>query len=196
MAGDRPINSGNGAITAGGTSQLALTANQIRRTLFAQNPSTAAGQGIGSAESLFVNFTAAAGIRGVQSMLAIAQDRDHEKAPRDVAIIRLAYGLGLRRGEIESLNIVHLDGAAGTLHVLGKGRTEREPMTLTGAGSLSLREKRSYSLRNGLGLAVFATREEAIAQGNGCTGLQAACLGRDGVLAVRLSPASSIQTGA
>jgi integrase/recombinase XerC len=70
------------------------------------------------------------GVRGVQSMLAIAQDQSPEKAARDAAIIRLAYGLGLRRGEIESLNIVHLDMEAGTLHVLGKGRTEREPMTL------------------------------------------------------------------
>jgi integrase/recombinase XerC len=70
------------------------------------------------------------GVRGVQSMLAIARDQGHEKTARDAAIIRLAYGLGLRRGEIESLNIVHLDVAAGTLHVLGKGRTEREPMTL------------------------------------------------------------------
>lgn len=70
------------------------------------------------------------GVRGVQSMLAIAQDQGHEKAARDAAIIRLAYGLGLRRGEIESLNVVHLNIPAGTLHVLGKGRTEREPMTL------------------------------------------------------------------
>ena len=70
------------------------------------------------------------GVRGVQSMLAVAQDQSPEKAARDAAIIRIAYGLGLRRGEIESLNIGHLHLTAGTLHVLGKGRTEREPMTL------------------------------------------------------------------
>ncbi len=70
------------------------------------------------------------GVCGVQSMLAIANEQSPEKAARDAAIIRIAYGLGLRRGEIESLDIGHLDLAAGTLFVLGKGRTEREPMTL------------------------------------------------------------------
>jgi integrase/recombinase XerC len=70
------------------------------------------------------------GVRGVQNMLAAAHDQAPEKAARDAAIIRLAYGLGLRRGEIESLDIGHLDLAAGTLSVLGKGRTEREPMTI------------------------------------------------------------------
>jgi len=70
------------------------------------------------------------GIRGVQGLLSVAQDQKPEKAARDAAIIRLAYGLGLRRGEIESLDIGHVDLARGTLFVLGKGRTEREPMTI------------------------------------------------------------------
>ena len=70
------------------------------------------------------------GIRGVQSLLSAAQDQKPQKAARDAAIVRLAYGLGLRRGEIESLDIGHVDLAAGTLSVLGKGRTEREPMTI------------------------------------------------------------------
>ena len=70
------------------------------------------------------------GIRGVQSLLSVAQDQKPQKAARDAAIIRLAYGLGLRRGEIESLDVGHVDLVAGTLSVLGKGRTEREPMTI------------------------------------------------------------------
>ena len=71
------------------------------------------------------------GVRGVQAMLAVATDRKRpEKAARDAAIIRLAYGLGLRRGEIASLNIGHCDLVSGTLHVLGKGRSEREAMTI------------------------------------------------------------------
>jgi integrase/recombinase XerC len=70
------------------------------------------------------------GVRGVQTMLAVAQEQGQEKAARDAAIIRLAYGLGLRRGEIEGLDIGHVDLESGTLSVLGKGRTEREPMTL------------------------------------------------------------------
>ena len=70
------------------------------------------------------------GVRGVQNMLAVAQEQRVEKAARDAAILRIAYGLGLRRGEIASLNIGHLDLGAGTLSVLGKGWTEREKMTL------------------------------------------------------------------
>jgi integrase/recombinase XerC len=70
------------------------------------------------------------GVKGVQKMLIAANAGTPEKAARDIAIIRLAYSLGLRRGEIASLNIGHLDLSAGTLSVLGKGRTEREPMTM------------------------------------------------------------------
>jgi integrase/recombinase XerC len=70
------------------------------------------------------------GVRGVQNLLSVAQDQKPEKAARDAAIIRLAYGLGLRRGEIESLDIGHVDLARGMLFVLGKGRTEREPLTI------------------------------------------------------------------
>ena len=71
------------------------------------------------------------GLRGVQAMLAVATDRKRpEKAARDAAIIRLAYGLGLRRGEISGLNIGHCDLVGERLHVLGKGRSEREAMTI------------------------------------------------------------------
>ncbi|HXW21346.1 MAG TPA: tyrosine-type recombinase/integrase [Rhodomicrobium sp.] len=63
-------------------------------------------------------------------MLAAAHDQRPKKAARDGAILRVAYGLGLRRGEIERLNVEHLDLARGTLSVLGKGRIEREPLTL------------------------------------------------------------------
>jgi integrase/recombinase XerC len=71
------------------------------------------------------------GLWGVQAILAVATDHKRpEKAARDAAIIRLAYGLGLRRGEMASLNIGHCDLMGGTLHVLGKGRSEREAMTI------------------------------------------------------------------
>jgi integrase/recombinase XerC len=71
------------------------------------------------------------GLWGVQTILAGAKDHKWpEKAARDAAIIRLAYGLGLRRGEIASLDIGHCDIMGGTLHVLGKGHSEREAMTI------------------------------------------------------------------
>jgi integrase/recombinase XerC len=70
------------------------------------------------------------GVRGIQQLLAAARDQDHRKAARDVAIVRLAFGLGLRRGEIASLDVCHADIAAGSLSIMGKGRGEREPLTL------------------------------------------------------------------
>jgi integrase/recombinase XerC len=67
------------------------------------------------------------GLEGVQQMLAVARKQDRRKAARDEAIIRLAFGLGLRRGEIAELNI-DLDGER--LSIMGKGRAERELLTL------------------------------------------------------------------
>ena len=49
---------------------------------------------------------------------------------RDEAIIRLAFGLGLRRGEIAELNISHVDPDGDRLSIMGKGRAERELLTL------------------------------------------------------------------
>ncbi|MGA7328011.1 MAG: hypothetical protein WBX25_26870 [Rhodomicrobium sp.] len=54
-----------------------------------------------------------------------ASNQDHRKAARDTAILRLAFGLGLRRNEVASLDIVHVDLAGDKLHVLGKGSRER-----------------------------------------------------------------------
>jgi hypothetical protein len=52
----------SGTISVGGTSEVLAAANATRSYLLIQNPSTAAGQGIATAESLYINFGAAAGI--------------------------------------------------------------------------------------------------------------------------------------
>jgi integrase/recombinase XerD len=44
---------------------------------------------------------------------------------RDRALFEVAYGCGLRRGELERLTIFDPDLQQGTLRVLGKGRKER-----------------------------------------------------------------------
>lgn len=44
--------------------------------------------------------------------------------------MRLLFDLGLRRGEVVSLDLEHLDFEAGTVAVLGKGRSQRELLTL------------------------------------------------------------------
>lgn len=71
------------------------------------------------------------GIRGVQALLDTAREQEPRKVARDVALIMLAFGLGLRRGEIAALDVQHVDLAVGTLSIMGKGRGEREPLTLS-----------------------------------------------------------------
>lgn len=52
------------------------------------------------------------------------------KAARDHAIIRLLYDLGLRRGEVVSLDLEDIDLERCTVSVMGKGRREKELLTL------------------------------------------------------------------
>lgn len=52
----------NGTIAVGGTAQNAMPVNNSRRYLLIQNPFTAAGQGIATAENLYVRFEGTAGI--------------------------------------------------------------------------------------------------------------------------------------
>lgn len=47
----------SGTITTGGTAKQLMAANANRKYLLIQNPSTAAGQEIATAESLWINFT-------------------------------------------------------------------------------------------------------------------------------------------
>jgi integrase/recombinase XerC len=72
--------------------------------------------------------TRGCGLGGVQKLITEAQNQDPRKAARDAAILRLAFGLGLRRNEIASLDIGHVDG--DKLHILGKGSRERIALTL------------------------------------------------------------------
>lgn len=51
-------------------------------------------------------------------------------APRDRAILRLLHDLGLRRGEVVDLDLEHLDFRHSRVSVRGKGREEREWLTL------------------------------------------------------------------
>lgn len=71
------------------------------------------------------------GLEGVRDMLALAEARpDRHRATRDAAIVMLAFGLGLRRGEIVAIDIADIDLAAGTLAIMGKGRLEKEKLTV------------------------------------------------------------------
>jgi integrase/recombinase XerC len=52
------------------------------------------------------------------------------KALRDVAMLRLLYDLALRCGEVVSLDVSHVDIPGRRLSILGKGRQDREYLTL------------------------------------------------------------------
>jgi integrase/recombinase XerC len=51
---------------------------------------------------------------------------DPEKAARDLAMMRLLYDLALRRSEVCSLDMEHVDIHHSRIFVLGKGKKERE----------------------------------------------------------------------
>jgi integrase/recombinase XerC len=68
------------------------------------------------------------GTAGVARLLAEARAQSPPLAARDVAILRLLFDCGLRRGELVGLDVAHLDG--DRLAVQGKGHTDREPVTL------------------------------------------------------------------
>jgi integrase/recombinase XerC len=70
------------------------------------------------------------GLAGMRSLLVAAAEKSPAKAARDVAIIRLMFDLGLRRGEVLGLDVEDVDRAGRRLWVLGKGRTQKEPRTL------------------------------------------------------------------
>jgi len=92
-------------------------------------------------------------------MLAIAGGQAKGKALRDVALLRLLHDLGLRRGEVAGLDFEDVDLEAGTVAVLGKGRTQKENMTLSPEAKEALREWLTY--RNASAGPVFVNFDRA-----------------------------------
>ena len=70
------------------------------------------------------------GILAVQSILKTLAASHKPKAVRDYAIFRTLFDLGLRRAELCSLNLDHLDLTHRKLSIIGKGRAYREFLTL------------------------------------------------------------------
>lgn len=70
------------------------------------------------------------GKKGVKKLLSKAGQRTDTKGIRDQAILRCLTDLALRRAEVVSLDIEDLDLEGSTLKVLGKGRREKERLTL------------------------------------------------------------------
>ncbi len=74
--------------------------------------------------------TAGCGAAGYRRLLEYLDRFPSSKSIRDRAIVRLLFDRALRRNEVASLDVAHLDLDAGTIDVLGKGDTEREKLTL------------------------------------------------------------------
>lgn len=75
----------------------------------------------------------------LKKVLHDLSQRGGDKALRDLAILRLLHDLGLRRGEVVSLDLVHVALDAGTVSVRGKGRTSRVSLTLPDETKLVLK---------------------------------------------------------
>jgi integrase/recombinase XerC len=74
--------------------------------------------------------TTGPGTRNIRRMFNIIQARRDAKGLRDFAILRLLYDLALRRGEVVSLDLEDIDLETGIMKILGKGRTEKEILTI------------------------------------------------------------------
>jgi integrase/recombinase XerC len=75
--------------------------------------------------------TAGPGLDGVTAVKRqAARHKSLAKAARDVAIVHVLFDLALRRSEVTGLDLEHVDIRASRLWVLGKGRKEREAMTM------------------------------------------------------------------
>ena len=85
---------------------------------------------IGSLKTMPYRDVRGPGVYSVRRMLEGTQARGDRKGKRDVALLRLLYDLGLRRGEAASLDVADVDLQNATLKVMGKGRTEKEVLTL------------------------------------------------------------------
>lgn len=78
------------------------------------------------------------GREGWRRLLEEARARPGPAGRRDVALLRLLHDLALRRAEAVGLDLEDLDLPAGTVKVLGKGRTGKTVLTLPPATRAAL----------------------------------------------------------
>jgi integrase/recombinase XerC len=85
---------------------------------------------VGNVKAQAYRDTRGPGLDAYKALLAVAQAQPGAKGLRDVALLRLLHDLGLRRGEAVRLDVADLDLAGDRLMVLGKARSQKEPVTL------------------------------------------------------------------
>lgn len=79
------------------------------------------------------------GREGFRRLLELAEADPSPKGARDRVVLRLLWDLALRREEVVSLDVDNVDLSAGTVSILGKGRRERETLTLPAPTVAALR---------------------------------------------------------
>ena len=70
------------------------------------------------------------GKNGIEKLREETGKRADAKGLRDRALLHLLYDLALRRAEVVSLDLCDVDLDAGTLRILGKGRLQKETLSL------------------------------------------------------------------
>lgn len=70
------------------------------------------------------------GRKGFLAMLQTLGQTRSKKAIRDTAILRLLYDLALRTGEVVALDFGDVELTRNLIHVLGKGKTAKQQLTL------------------------------------------------------------------
>jgi integrase/recombinase XerC len=75
---------------------------------------------------------------GFRAMLQTLAQKNSTKTIRDTAILRLLYDLALRTGEVVALDFQDLEISRSIIHVLGKGKNDKQQLTLPEPTKLAL----------------------------------------------------------
>jgi len=93
---------------------------------------------VGNLKARAYRDTRGPGRDGLRRMLDALDAKRSAKALRDRAAVRLLYDLALRRAEVVALDLADVE--ADAVHVLGKGRTQTERLTLPDRTAAALAE--------------------------------------------------------
>jgi integrase/recombinase XerC len=85
---------------------------------------------VGNVKTQAYRDTRGPGRDGFRGLLAACQARPGAKGRRDAALLRLLHDVGLRRGEVVGLDVADVDLAGSRVFILGKARSQKEPVTL------------------------------------------------------------------
>ena len=108
--------------------------------------------------------TAGPGVEGFKAMLVAVERRQDAKGLRDRAILRTLFDLALRVSELVNLDLEHVDLQSGTVSIVGKGRRDRQTLTLSPAATMALR---AWILARGQDDGPLFTNDDRAGQGSG-----------------------------